>query len=58
MKIDRFTFLGMILMFEIPNTHQATKLEYSDKMKPAVDQSLYPEDAKGWLEFLCSWPSV
>jgi len=47
MKIDRFTFLGMILMFEIPNTHRGTKPEYSDKMEPAVDQSLYPEDAKG-----------
>jgi len=55
MKMDCFTFFGMILIFEIPSMNQATKTEYSDKMKPAVDQSIYPEDAKGgWLEFLCS----
>jgi len=47
MKIVCFTFLGIILIFEIPNMHQGTKPEYSDKMKQAVDQSLYPEDAKG-----------
>jgi hypothetical protein len=47
MKMNRFTFLGMILIFEILSMIQATKTEHSDKMKPAVDQSLYPEDAKG-----------
>lgn len=50
MKMGRFTFQGVILIFEIPNTNRATKREYSDKMRRAVDRSLYPEDAKGVVE--------
>ena len=47
MKMGRFTFLGVILIFGIPSTDRATKTEESDKIKPAMGQSVCPQDPKG-----------